>query len=138
MNVTRILLVDDEINYIEALAKRLGRRGFEVSTAGSGDEALRLLQTESFDVTVLDVTMPGKDGVETLVEIRKRHPQVKTIMLTARADSNLAVSCRAMGALDYLIKPVDFDQLVWKLDWAALWGEDSGDGMDATTTERNG
>ena len=115
MAEVRILLVDDEAQFVAATAKRLRRRGFEVLEANSGPEGLGLLDLESVDVAVLDVGMPGMDGIQVLRELRMRHPRVAVLMLTGHADMEVAISGMAMGAFDYLMKPVDVDILAGKI-----------------------
>jgi DNA-binding response OmpR family regulator len=110
-----VLLVDDEAEYRELLAKRLKKRGVEVYTAADGSEALRLLSTEPVDVVVLDVRMPGMSGTETLAEIKKLSPLVEVIMLTGHAQLEVALEGMRLGAFDYLLKPVGIDEL-----WARL------------------
>ena len=102
-----ILLVDDETQFLATMAKRLRKRGFLVRTAGSGLEGLRELEVEPADVVVLDVGMPGMDGIQVLREIKLRFPQVQVLMLTGHADMEVAISGMAMGAFDYLMKPVE-------------------------------
>ncbi|NLW80322.1 MAG: response regulator [Desulfovibrionales bacterium] len=111
----RVLLVDDETQFAAILAKRLRRKGFVVTMAGSGPEGLGQLETDPVDVVVLDVNMPGMDGIQVLREIRMRHPLVQILMLTGHADMESAISGMAMGAYDYLMKPADLEDLVRKL-----------------------
>ncbi|MEG6550539.1 response regulator [Desulfocurvibacter africanus] len=114
-NGLRIMLVDDESPFIDALAKRLTRRGIKVSRALSGDEALeRLAAGESPEVVVLDVKMPGMDGMQALELIKHRHPLVEVIMLTGHATVESAIQGMKLGAFDYLLKPCDLDELIRK------------------------
>lgn len=122
MTLARVLIVDDEHNFIVPLSKRLRRRGYRVHAVSSGIEALRVMEAETIDVTVLDVSMPDIDGIKTLVEIKKRHPQVEVLMLTAHAESDLVISSLSMGAFDYLIKPVELEELTGKIEEAARRG----------------
>ncbi|MCJ2163277.1 MULTISPECIES: response regulator [unclassified Pseudodesulfovibrio] len=119
MSDIRVLLIDDEVDYITTLAKRLDRRGLSISLAGGGGQALELMARETFDVVLLDIKMAGMDGIKTLSEIKQRHPQVEVIMLTGHANTNLVISSLAMGAYDYLMKPVDVDALILKIEDAA-------------------
>lgn len=119
MKKLRVLLVDDEQGFVAPLAKRLARRGFDTALASSGSEALELLSPETFDVVLLDIMMPGIDGIKTLGEIKRLHPYVEVVMLTAHADSDIVISSLAMGAFDYLLKPVDVTELVRKIEAAA-------------------
>jgi DNA-binding NtrC family response regulator len=111
----KVLLVDDEKDFAEALAQRLGMRGFDVKTCFSGDEALNLVQEHEFDVIVLDVLMPGKDGVETLREIKCLKPLIHVIMLTGHATVETAIEGMKLGAHDFLIKPTATTDLLEKI-----------------------
>jgi DNA-binding NtrC family response regulator len=116
-----VLVVDDEEGFVSALARRLGARGLRVATATSGAAALETLQEEGAtrtDVVVLDVKMPGMDGLETLAAIKERHPLVEVIMLTGHATVESAIEGMKRGAFDYLMKPCDMDTLIAKLNQA--------------------
>jgi two-component system, OmpR family, response regulator len=115
MTACKVLLVDDEIDFITSLAERLHLRGVEARTAGSGRAALELMDQEVFHVVVLDVVMPGMDGLATLAEIRARHPRTEVIMLTGHACLDAALTGIESGAFDYMVKPVDIDELTFKL-----------------------
>lgn len=107
-----VLLVDDEKNFVEFLAERLQLRDFNVLTAFTGDEAIKLVKENDFDVIVLDVQMPGKNGVETLKEIKKIEQLSQVIMLTGHATVKTAIQGMKNGAFDYLMKPTDTDELI--------------------------
>lgn len=111
----KVLLVDDEKEFIETLAERLAVRDFNVKTAFDGDEAISKTKNEEFDVVVLDVLMPGKNGIETLREIKSIKPLVKVIMLTGHATVETAIDGMKAGAYDYLMKPTDTNDLVGKI-----------------------
>jgi DNA-binding NtrC family response regulator len=111
----RVLLVDDEKDFIESLSQRLQIRGFDVQTALSGDDALHLIREIDFDVVVLDVMMPGKDGIETLGEIKTIRPLLQVIMLTGHATVETAIEGMKLGAYDYLMKPTETGDLVVKI-----------------------
>ncbi|MBI9085541.1 MAG: response regulator [Desulfobacterales bacterium] len=115
MDTFSVLLVDDEIDFLQTLIKRLKKRHLDIRSAASGQEALSVLSNERIDVVVLDVRMPGMDGIETLREIKKRDPLTEVIMLTGHASVEVAISGMALGAFDYLMKPMDIDELVYKL-----------------------
>ena len=115
MKPIKVLLVDDEEDFLETLAKRLSRRQMAVTTAGSGAAALAILDTADVDVVVLDVKMPGQDGIQVLKEIKKNKPLVEVIMLTGHASVEAAISGMALGAFDYLMKPMEIDEIVFKL-----------------------
>jgi DNA-binding response OmpR family regulator len=127
-----ILLVDDETQFLATMAKRLRKRGFLVRTAGSGLEGLRELEVEPADVVVLDVGMPDMDGIQVLREIKLRFPQVQVLMLTGHADMEVAISGMAMGAFDYLMKPVELDVLIGKIREASSRSRKAGErrGLD--------
>ncbi|HBZ55392.1 MAG TPA: two-component system response regulator [Syntrophobacteraceae bacterium] len=108
----RVLLVDDEEQYADALAERFQARGLDAATAYSGDEALARLQDGEFDVVILDMVMPGKDGIETLNEIKQLRPLVEVILLTGFATLDTAVSSLQRGAFYYLMKPADMRDLL--------------------------
>ena len=112
---TRVLLVDDETDFLATLSRRLTVRDFEVRTAENGQLALDVLQAHAVDVVVMDVKMPGMDGIQAVREIRKAHPLVEIIMLTGHADLEASMEGLALGAFDYLLKPVAIDELVYKI-----------------------
>jgi len=114
MNV-KVMLVDDETEFVEMLAARLEAREFAVATAGSGSEALAKLRDQGADVVILDVVMPGQDGVETLAEIKKINPLTEVIMLTGHATVETAIEGMKRGAFDYLMKPTETEDLVAKI-----------------------
>lgn len=111
----RVLLVDDEKQFVDVLAERLETRDFDVTIAYSGDEALEAVKSEPLDVVVLDVLMPGRDGIETLVEIKRIKPILEIIMLTGNATVESAVEGMKIGAFDYLMKPTETKDLVGKI-----------------------
>ncbi len=115
---TRVLLVDDEKDFVEMLSLRLNEVGEKVTAAYSGKECLETLENKEIDVVVLDIKMPGMDGMEALREIKKRFPLVEVIMLTGHGSTETAVEGMKMGAFDYLMKPADFDDLTTKLEAA--------------------
>ncbi len=116
MSLAKILLVDDEAAFVDAMVKRLSKRDFELLTANSGQEALDALKRDDdVDVVILDVKMPGMDGIETLKKIKSKHPLVEVIMLTAHATVESAIEGMKLGAFDYLMKPAEIDELVDKV-----------------------
>jgi DNA-binding NtrC family response regulator len=115
-----VMLVDDEKPFVETMLKRLGKRNLRVIPAYSGREALETLkQNQNVDVIILDVKMPGMDGIETLGEIKKQYPLIEVVMLTAHATVESAIEGMKQGAYDYLMKPCDIDQLMGKVEEAA-------------------
>jgi len=120
MAMANVLLVDDEVPFVETMTKRLTKRDLDVSTAFNGQEALdKLEKSRSIDVVILDVKMPGMDGLETLGKIRKKYPLVEVIMLTGHATVESAIDGMKYGAFDYLMKPCDMDILISKVGEAA-------------------
>ncbi len=111
----KVLLVDDEKEFVEVLGERLETRDFDVSMAFSGDEALQAISRQDVDVVVLDVLMPGKDGIDTLREIKELKPILEVIMLTGNATVESAVEGLKLGAFDYLMKPTETKELVAKI-----------------------
>ncbi len=115
---SRILLVDDEEDFVEMLTLRLQETGEEVLQAYSGLESLEKLKETEIDVVILDVKMPGMDGIETLQEIKRNYPLVEVIMLTGHATIEAAVQGMKLGAYDFLTKPANFEDLTTKLNKA--------------------
>jgi DNA-binding NtrC family response regulator len=117
-----VLLVDDEASFVETLSKRIAKRDLKVATASSGSEALDKLKegggASGIDVVILDVKMPGMDGMETLAAIKQQHPNVEVIMLTGHATVESAIEGMKAGAFDYLMKPCEIDLLLAKIDKA--------------------
>jgi len=111
----KVLLVDDEVEFLETLVKRLKKRNLTVSGVNSGEQAIEALARDPVDVVVLDVKMPGMNGLETLREIKKSCPLVEVIMLTGHASMEVAIEGMEQGAFDYLMKPMDIDELLYKL-----------------------
>jgi len=114
-----ILLVDDETDFVETLTKRFRIRKIQVASASNGPDALKLLEDQEFDVAILDVRMPGMDGMELLRAIRARHPLTEVIMLTGHASLETGMQGMNLGAYDYVLKPADFDELLDKVRRAA-------------------
>ena len=119
MSAPFVLLVDDETPFVETMTKRLTKRNLKVITAYSGQEALeKLSKNRNLDVVILDVKMPGMDGIETLGEIKKNFPLIEVVMLTGHATVESAIEGMKSGAFDYLMKPCDLEQLMLKVDQA--------------------
>ena len=115
-----IMLVDDEVPFVETMTKRLEKRDLDVITAFSGQEALKTLdKRRNVDVVILDVKMPGMDGIETLRKMKSAYPLIEVIMLTAHATVESAIEGMKFGAFDYLMKPCDMDLLIGKVNEAA-------------------
>lgn len=114
----RILLVDDEERFRTTMGKLLRKRGFEVEEAGSGHEALVRIQQGDVDVIVLDVKMPGMDGIQTLTKMKTLDPLPEVIVLTGHANVDAAVEIMRLGGYEYLLKPCPIDDLVAKIEGA--------------------
>ncbi len=119
MSETTVLLVDDEQDFVAVLAERLERRRLLVQTAQNGEVALQKVEAQPFDAVVLDMAMPGMDGVETLRRMLAVNKDLQVILLTGQATLKQAVQAMKLGALDLLEKPVVIDVLVAKIDDAA-------------------
>jgi len=121
MSIANILFVDDETAFLDAMKKRLEKREFSVQTANSGMEALDYLEEahNKVEVVILDVKMPGMDGIETLAAIKRKFPMVEVIMLTGHATVGSAIEGMKRGAFDYLMKPADIDHFTSKILEAA-------------------
>jgi len=115
---TKVLLVDDEEDFAEMLSLRLIELGEKVVIAYSGQEGLDTLAKTGIDVVILDIKMPGMDGIETLREIKKQYPIIEVILLTGHGSTETAVEGMKLGAFDYLMKPADFSDLAAKLEGA--------------------
>jgi len=115
---TRVLIVDDEKEFVELVSERLTMRDYDVTAAFSGEEALETVKKYNFDIVILDVLMPGIDGIETLREIKRIKPLTEVILLTGHAAVDTAIEGMKLGAYDYLTKPCEISDLVTKLDKA--------------------
>jgi DNA-binding response OmpR family regulator len=112
----KILLVDDEVEYLTSLSERLQYRGLAVDIADGGEAALSLMADDPADIVVLDVIMPGMSGIETLIELKKSYPTVQVIMLSGHTDVETAIQGIALGAFDYMVKPIKIDELIYKIE----------------------
>ena len=115
----RVLLVDDEEEFVSALSERLMLRGIEVDSALNGEEALARLVEKDFEVVILDVMMPGLGGLEVLRQIKSTHPSTQVILLTGHGSTREGIEGMRLGAFDYLIKPVDIEEMLAKMKEAA-------------------
>ena len=111
----RVLIVDDEKDFVEMFSLRLQAQGEKVSTAYSDKEALTVLGQTTIDVVILDIRMPGMDGIDTLKQIKMLFPLVEVILLTGHGSTETAVEGMKLGAFDYLMKPADFEDIKSKL-----------------------
>ena len=118
MKGSKILLVDDEVVFTNNMSKLLDNRGYRVMAVNSGGAAIRAMQEEEFDVVVLDLKMPGMDGITTLKEIKKLGLFTETLILTGHGSIDTALEAIKLGAYDYLTKPCEIGDLVAKIEGA--------------------
>jgi len=111
-NKIKLLMVDDEIKFLESISKRLVLKNFDVTTASNGKEAIASAEKGLFDVAVVDFQMPGMDGTQVLKALKDKHKYLEIIMLTGHATVDSAVECTKLGAFKYLEKPYAFEKLV--------------------------
>lgn len=114
MSEGRVLLVDDEEEYLEAMAERMAARGLAVTIAKDGHRALELAAEQTFDIVMLDIQMPGIDGIETLARLRGRNPDLVVILVTGYGTIEKSVDAMKLGAADFVQKPADIEVLVAK------------------------
>lgn len=115
----RLILIDDEVGFTTVMAKRLSRRGLEVTSAFSGSEAIQAMRKAEFDVAVLDLKMEDMDGIEVLKIFKKMDPGMPVIMLTGHGSEKSAGEGMEYGAYDYLFKPFEFEELLVRIQAAA-------------------
>jgi len=118
MPKTQVLIVDDEEDFANALAERMTNRGLTADVAFSGDKALELVESKPYDAVVLDLAMPGMDGIETLKRMLAINADLQVIILTGRATVTQGVEAVKEGAFEFLEKPVHIDALVDKINVA--------------------
>ena len=111
----RVLLVDDDVEFLEVMSERLKMRGVDVSTSDSAEDALALIEKELFDVVILDLQMPNVDGIETLKRIKEKHEELQVILLTGHATVEKGVEAIKLGASDFIEKPADIEALNEKI-----------------------
>ena len=107
----KILLVDDEKDFLEVMSERIEARGMEVTTAESAVTALEQVESGGFDAIILDLMMPGMDGLETLKAIKKKNPDLQVILLTGHATIEKGIEAMKLGAMDFIEKPANLDKL---------------------------
>jgi DNA-binding response OmpR family regulator len=115
MAIIKALIVDDEEEFLETLAERFRLRGLETRTASDGENALNLITEDPPDYVILDVMMPGMSGLEVLQAIKETNPQIEVILLTGRGSTQDGIKGMQLGAADYLMKPIDIDELIQKM-----------------------
>jgi DNA-binding response OmpR family regulator len=112
----KILLVDDEHEFVQTLAQRLKLRGYDVVTALSGEECLEKFSSKPFDLVVLDLMMPGMSGLEVLAGLKRAEKSIPVILLTGHGSTKEGMEGMKLGAADYLMKPLDINQLTDKME----------------------
>ena len=117
-HVIKLLIVDDETRFLNAIAQRLTKRGFDVRTAENGEDAIKVARSEKFDIALLDLRMPGMDGGEVLRVLKEEHQFLEAIMLTGHGSLESAVELTKLGAFSYLPKPYELDKLIQVLQEA--------------------
>jgi len=116
MDLFRVLVVDDEKDFLETLVKRLNKRNIETAGVASGEQALEMMKQKLFDVVILDIKMPGgMDGIEALREMKKIQPLAEILLLTGHAAVETSIEGMKLGAFDYLMKPIKLEELLVKL-----------------------
>jgi DNA-binding NtrC family response regulator len=111
----KVLLVDDEEQFLDALSQRLETRGIKVDSVTSGEDAVKKVEDQNFDAIIVDLAMPGIDGIETLKRIKDKRPDLEIIMLTGHATVKSGIEAMKFGAEDFLEKPVDLNELLEKI-----------------------
>jgi len=111
-HIIRLLIVDDETRFLNAIAKRLTKRGFDVRTASNGADAIEVARAEKFDIAILDLKMPGMDGGQVLRLLKEEHQFLEAIMLTGHGSLESAVELTKLGAFSYLPKPYEIEKLI--------------------------
>jgi DNA-binding NtrC family response regulator len=108
----KLLIVDDEIRFLQTLTQRLGLRDFDVTPVSNGQDALEMASRQSFDLALVDLKMPGMDGEEVLEKLKQQHPFIEVVILTGHGSIDSAVTCTRLGSHSYLQKPCDTDELL--------------------------
>lgn len=120
MSEEKVLLVDDEQDFLKALSERMQAKGLEITPATSGEEAIEAVKDEFFDAVVLDMMMPDLDGIETLKKIKEVNPDVQVILLTGHATVDKGIEAMKLGAMDFLEKPAELSSLMQKIKKAKV------------------
>ncbi len=114
----KILLIDDEEEFAATLAQRLEYRGYKAKTAPDGQTGIDILENEMFDMVILDLKMPGLNGIDTLKQIKRNSPDIPVILLTGHGSTKSGMEGMRLGAFDYLMKPLDINDLISKISLA--------------------
>jgi len=116
MSEYKVLMVDDEQDFLNTFQKRLRRRKVDVDAVTCGEDALQYMENNSPDIVILDVKMPGMDGITVLNKIKQKFPLVEVILLTGHANMEVAAEGMEIGAFDYVLKPASLDELMFKIE----------------------
>lgn len=116
MSKIKILLIDDETEFTSALAERLEIRGYEAKTSDNGESGIELVENENFDIAILDLMMPGMSGLDTLRQIKTFNTELPIILLTGHGSTKEGIEGMRIGAVDYLMKPLDINELLEKIN----------------------
>jgi DNA-binding NtrC family response regulator len=111
----KVLIVDDEKDFLEIIAERIAARGIDVSTASSAENALNMIEEESYEVVVMDFMMPALDGFKALKLMKAKRPEMQIILLTGNVPDEKRIEAKALGALDVIEKPPDLQDLIEKI-----------------------
>jgi CheY-like chemotaxis protein len=120
----RVLIVDDEKDFLDIMAERMGGRGMDVSTATSAQDALEKVQTESYDAVIMDFLMPEMDGFKALKLLKEARPDLAIILLTANVREEERIAAKKLGAMEVLEKPADLNMLTQKIEEARARNQD--------------
>ncbi len=127
---TRVLLVDDEKDYLDIMAERIRARGMDVTTTTSAEDAVKMVVQGSFQAVIMDLMMPAMDGLKALKLLKKNKPEVKIILLTGDVPAEKCIEAIKLGALDVLEKPADLNLLIQKIEDAKARGKKNFGGAD--------
>ncbi len=122
MSLYTALLVDDELDFVSTLAERLQLRNIHADIATDGYEALEYIEVNRPDIVLLDVMMPGLNGLDVLAQIKRKDPAIQVILLTGRGGTQEGIQGMRLGAFDYIVKPVKIEELLQKMNQAVLSG----------------
>ena len=111
----KILIVDDETDFLAVMRERLAMRGVEADISESAEDALKKIEEQLYDAVILDLKMPGMDGIEALKLIRERRPELQVILLTGHATVEKCIEAMKSGAMDFVLKPADLEKLQEKI-----------------------
>jgi DNA-binding NtrC family response regulator len=114
----KVLLVDDEVDFLDTLAERMRNRGMDVETSTSAADAIGKTEAGDYDVVILDLMMPGIDGIQALKILKEKNPDLQVILLTGHATVQKGIEAMKLGAMDLLEKPADIEELTARINKA--------------------